>query len=130
MKVLIGAAVAAVFLSAAAAAQTTPTAETTAATTVAPSSCPAAPEAPTLPDGATATIGEMQAGATVYEAWRVSVQANLNCRHDEAVALRDAADARAAEYNAANQAAQASVTAWQAATETYNALHPPRRRGR
>lgn len=62
----------------------------------------------------------MREAVAAYDAWRTSVQSNLDCRRAEALELRALADARTAEFNAASTAARDASTAFQAAVDAYN----------
>lgn len=124
MKLLIGAAAAALLFAGSAMAQTaTPTPP------LAPSTCGAAPTAPTLPDGAHATSAQMDAGNAAYDTWAHAMQANVQCRRAEAEALRAQADARTTEYNGFAGTLNSTVASWQAEVAEYNARGPqqPRR---
>ena len=125
MKLLIGAAAAALLLTGTAMAQTaTPT-------TLPASSCGAAPTVPTLPDGATATNAQIEAGNNAYNTWAQAMQANVQCRRAEAEALRAQADARTTEYNGYAQQLNQTVATWQAEVAEYNARgQQPSRRER
>lgn len=115
MKVLIGAAVAALLFAGSAVAQTTT------APTLAPSRCGEAPVAPQLPDGAHATSAQMTAGNAAYDTWAHAMQANVQCRRAEAEELRAQADARTNEYNGFAGALNQTVANWQAEVAEYNA---------
>lgn len=126
MKLLIGAAAAALLFAGAAMAQTaTPTAP------LPPSSCGPVPTAPTLPDGANATSAQMDSGNSAYNTWAQAMQANVQCRRAEAEAIRAQADARTAEYNGYAQQLNQTVSSWQAEVAEYNARgQQPNRRER
>lgn len=94
---------------------------TAAAPTVPPSACAAVTQAPSPPDGATATNAQMQAGAAAFEAWRVSEQTTIDCRRAEADALRLQAMARADEYRAAQADNTARAAAFQAQIAIFEA---------
>lgn len=115
MKVLIGAAVAALLFAGTAAAQTAT------APTLAPSRCGEVPAAPTLPDGAHATSAQMATGNTTYDTWAHAMQANVQCRRTEAEELRAQADARTSEYNGYAAQLNQTVANWQAEVAEYNA---------
>jgi hypothetical protein len=125
MKLLLGAAVAAVLLATPVFAQTTPPAPP--AAPVAPSPCGALPPAPSLPDGATSNREEMEAGNTAYRAWYEQYTANIACRAAEATGLRAQYEARFTEHNAAVEALNAANTSWVAEAEEFNARTDRRR---
>ncbi len=133
MKVLIGAAASTILLAAVAMAQaqttTTPATPETATTTTTtaplppapPSRCPALPESPSLPDGATANAAAMQAGNAAYQAWGTSYQQVLQCRRTEVQELRSATEARTNEYNAGARALNETTASWVAESNEFNA---------
>jgi hypothetical protein len=124
MKLFLGAALSAFLFAAPAIAQD----ETAAATSPVPaSSCGALPEQPALPDGANADREQMEEGNTTYRAWYDQYNANIQCRHAEALALRAQADARFTEHNAAVEALNAANAAWQAEAEEFNGRFEGRR---
>ena len=126
LRALLGA-TCAVMMVTAASAQTPETSAAAAAPTP-PSRCGPVPEAPAAPDGSTAEASAIQAALAEYESWRVLVEANLACRHQEATEARALADARALEFNAANATARETSAAFQTAADAYNERHPRQRR--
>lgn len=124
MRVIVGAALAAVLLAAPAMAQETP-----APAPAAPQSqCGAIPPAPgDLPDGANATRRAMETANERVSAWVASANAILQCRRAEAEAARAAADALGGEYNTMNGSVRAVITGWEAEAAEYNARGQQRR---
>lgn len=126
MKLVIGAAFAALALAATAAMAQTPPAQTPAA--IPPSRCVAIPAAPTFPDGARArNQAVMQQGNAAYEAWGRQTQEVLACRQTEARELRTQAEtarlhaeARVQEFNRAVAGQCDVVRAWRAEVAEYN----------
>lgn len=125
MKVLIGAAAAALLMTVSAAAQTTTPAPTTPTVTapveVPPSRCPALTPAPTLPDGATATTADMEAGNVTYQTWATAYQSGVACRRTEVEELRAQEAARRTEYNAGAEVLNTTTTNWVAEAAEFNA---------
>ncbi len=121
MKLVIGAAVAALALAALPALAQTPAA-------VPPSRCAAIPAAPTLPDGARArNLAAMQAGNAAYEAWGQAMTPVMTCRQAEAretraaaEAARAIAEARVAEFNRGVALQCDVVRAWRVEVTEYN----------
>jgi Skp family chaperone for outer membrane proteins len=112
MKVLIGAAVAALAFASTAAAQPAPQVS---------ANCSGFSAAPTLPDGATATSRQMTSGNDLYQAWGNERVAKLQSCRADVEALRVQLNALEAAYNTAN-AELASVTGgWEAEVAEYNA---------
>jgi hypothetical protein len=114
MKFVLGAAAAALVLVGAAMAQTTP-----APAAVPPSSCPAAAQDPTFPDGATAGPQALTAGEEAYRTWATAVQATQQCLRGEREQHQAIADARVAEYNALNERVRAVNQAWAAERQEF-----------
>jgi hypothetical protein len=109
MKVLIGAAAAALLLTSPAFAQTTPS-----------PTCTGFEAAPTLPDGASASRSEIEAANAQVEAWnRARTQEQTACRA-EIEAMRTQLDAMVAAFNAEGQERQALITAWTAEVQEFN----------
>lgn len=124
MKLLIGAAAAALLFAGTATAHT-------ATPPLPPSRCGAPPTAPTLPDGATASSAQVEAGNTAYNTWAPLMQANVQCRRAEAEEMRAQADARTTEYNGLASQLTTTVSSWQAEVAEYNARgQQPARRER
>lgn len=120
MKLLVGAAVAALFMATPAMAQTNGSAQ---------SACAALP-APLgdMPDGATATRQQLDAFTTRFNAWAEETNGVLACRRAEAEAARARADALTVEFNTANTGLRTAITAWTAEVEEFNARAPEQRR--
>jgi hypothetical protein len=114
MKVVLGAAVAAMLAASPALAQTTP------AATPPPTACAALPSPPTLPDGAAADRNAMAAGNATFTEWTNVYIAALQCRRDEVTALRAQLEARVAEHNAAAEVLNATNRSWEADVAEYN----------
>lgn len=111
MRILIGAAAAALLLASPALAQTEAT----------PNVCAGFAAAPTLPDGATANAAAITAGDTSFRAWHTAGAEKLGqCRAEV-----EAAFARARELEAQHNAAAAQLNgtrdAWQVEVNEYNA---------
>ena len=103
-------------------------AQTPGAAAPSPSRCGAVPQAPSAPDGTTATAAQIEAAIAQYDSWRVQVAPILDCRRAEALELRAAADARANEFNAANAIARDTGAAFQAAAAAFAARPAASRR--
>lgn len=113
MKVVLGAA-AAVMLFATAALAQTETAQPAAPAVAAQSRCPAIQPAPTLPDGAAATMDEIAAGDNAYQEWAPTLQATLQCRRAEQAEAAAVADALLQQHNAGVAALNTTTQAWTA----------------
>jgi hypothetical protein len=126
MKLLLGAAVAALLIASPAMAQTDP------APTAAPTQCGTVEAAPTgAPDGATATREQVEAFTTRFNAWGEATRVALECKRTRAEAARAQADAWTLEFNNENGAARTAIAAWQAEVDEFNARAPARQnRGR
>lgn len=125
MKLVYGAVAALMMFAATAAAQAP--AETAPAAPPPPSRCPAIPEAPTLPDGASANSRAMDQGNAAYQSWGTSLQSVLECRRNEVTELRAAAAAanahastRVDEYNVGANSLNSVTQNWQAEVEEFN----------
>ena len=120
MKLLRGAAVAAILIASPAMAQTdaTPAAASCGAVTPAPSDAP---------DGATADRAVIDAHTTRFNAWATATNQVLSCKRLQAEEARARADALTNEFNTENAALRAAVTAWTAEVEEFNARAPARR---
>jgi hypothetical protein len=116
MKMLVGAAFAALMLATPAVAQTDPAASAAVNAT----SCGALAAPPTLPDGATADREAMEAGNTAFTAWAEANRAVLACRRAEVEALQARFQALRAEYNTGAEQLNATNTAWQADVTEFN----------
>ncbi len=112
MKLLIGAAAAALMFAATAAAQTPPTDS---------AHCSGFQPAPTLPDGATADRAEIAVGNTQYETWGQERLAKLRLCRAEIEALRAQLAPLEQAYTANNTELTSVVTAWQAEVAEFNA---------
>lgn len=131
MKVIVGAAVAALLWVGTAAAQDTQTpAPTTPPAPPAVSTCAALPAAPTLPDGAAATAPQMNEGNEAFNAWIMSVNTVLTCRREEAQAAIARAESLREQFNATTQTVTTTREAWLADVNEYNERNPQRGRGR
>lgn len=111
MKVLIGAAVAALALASSAAAQTPQLS----------ANCTGFSAAPTLPDGATATSRQMTDGNDTYQSWGSERVAKLQGCRAEVEALRTQLNALELAYNTANGELASVTNGWQAEVAEYNA---------
>lgn len=92
-----------------------------AAPAVPPSTCGAFTPAPEAPDAASATPDQMRAAVQGFEAWRVQTQVVLDCRRAEVDLLNAQADARAAEYRAAQADNAARTAAFQTQLDAFQA---------
>lgn len=127
MRMILGAAVAALIMAGTAAAQTE---ETPAAPPAPPaeSACAAPPAIPTdLPDGAEANAQQMTDGNTAFNTWMEATNAALECRRNEAAAAIHRANSLRDQFNEANQAAAAARDGWVAEVEEFNARPQGRR---
>lgn len=88
----------------------------------APSRCGEIPTTPpALADGATANNDGMTVANTAFTTWAAQVRAIMECRHVEAEELRILSAARTAEFNAGAAQFNATVAAWQAEVDEFNA---------
>ena len=117
MKLVLGAAIAALLIATPAMAQTDPAATAAANAT----SCGAIEPPPTLPDAATANREAMDAGNTAFNTWGQANQVVLQCRRAEVEALQARYQALRAEYNAGAEQLRNVNTAWQAEVAEFNA---------
>lgn len=123
MKVLLGAAAAAALLFA------TPAMAQN--TTAAPAECGAVAPAPgDMPDGATASRGDVEAYTQNFNAWAEATNQVLACKRSRAEAARAQADAFTNEFNTENGTVRTSVAAWTAEVEEFNARGAPAQRER
>jgi hypothetical protein len=107
--------------------------------------CPAAPPAPSLPDGATAKPADMQKGEKAYETWRTAANAVVECENNSlktmqaspnvakyveaSKAIKEVQDspevkdyfAKQDAYNAKMKPIFDSVNMWQKSVEAFNA---------
>jgi hypothetical protein len=119
MKLLLGAAVAALLLASPAMAQTD----------AAPAASCGALEAmpPDQPDGATASREAVEAYTQRFNAWAEASNAVLACKRTQAEQARARADALATEFNTENSSVRDAITAWTAEVTEFNA-RPQRQR--
>ena len=117
MRILIGAGVALLFASVAAAQPTTPGAP---APPAIPSTCGEPQAAPTLPDPAHASAAQMARGNQTYEAWATDTRSKLQCRQAEIRAVAAQVTAAEAAYNAQAATFSNTVNSWTAATTAFN----------
>jgi hypothetical protein len=123
MKLVLGAAVAALLFASPAFAQS----EGAPAT----STCGAVAPAPALPDGATATYEQMETGNTSYDAWYESNRVALECRRAEVVAAEARYQTLRTAFNTNTEEVTAARTSWEAEVAEFNARSPARpNRGR
>jgi hypothetical protein len=116
MKLVLGAAVAALLLVSPALAQSD--------TAPASSSCGAIAPPPDLPDGAGANYEEMETANARYTEWAASNRQVLECRRAEVEALRARYEALRVEFNAGAEQARATQTSWEAEVAEFNARNP------
>ncbi len=117
MKLLFGAAVAAMLIATPALAQTPPSSA---------SNCPQAGEPPTLPDGATADRNEVEAANERYTTWAQGVSESLTCMRAEAEALHQQWQARVSAHNEAAETLRATTASWEAEVQEFNERNPRR----
>lgn len=126
MKVLIGAAAAALLFCGAAVAQ-----ETTApaaSVQVAPSRCGELPATPSLPDGGAASADNMQVAMASFTSWEAAYRGVLECRRAEAQEAQATSERRTAEFNGGVTGFNATIASWTAEVEEFNGRQ--NRRGR
>lgn len=130
MKYAIAAVAVVAALAGGAIAQTTPapegasTIQLTPPTPVAvpPSSCPAYPASPTLPDPSTLkNQKQINAGTDVVNAWITQYQSVGTCRREEVGRLDAQLQARVAEFKDGNAKAMAVRDQWASTVETLSA---------
>lgn len=110
MRILIGAAAAALLLASPALAQTE----------AAPSACAGFAAAPTLPDGATANAAAITAGDTAFRAWHgVGAEKLTQCRAEVEAARARVRELEALHNTAADQL-NTTRDAWQVEVNEYN----------
>ncbi len=118
MKLLLGAAVAALLMASPAMAQTN----------AAPAECGTVAPAPAdQPDGATASREVVQAYTESFNAWAEATNQVLSCKRARAEAARAHADALTAEFNTENTALRTAIDSWTAEVTEFNARAPARR---
>lgn len=120
MKVLLGAAVAALLMASPAMAQTD----------AAPACAAVAPAPGDQPDGATATREQIEAYTQRFNAWAEATNQALTCKRARAEEARARADALTSEFNTENTALRTAIEAWTAEVTEFNARAPARNRGR
>lgn len=121
MRLVLGAAVAALLMVTPAMAQ-----NDTAAVPAA--SCGVASAAPTgMPDGATASRNTVEGYTTNFNAWAEATNQVLACKRARAEAARAEADRLTAEFNTENAALRETIASWTVEVEEFNARNPPRR---
>ena len=121
MRLLLGAAVAALLIASPAMAQTD-------AAPAAGASCGTVAPAPAnAPDGATAERDVVEAYTTQFNAWAEATNTVLSCKRARAEAARAAADALTSEFNAENTTLRSAIDAWTAEVTEFNARAPARR---
>ncbi|MBC7768125.1 MAG: hypothetical protein H7124_05010 [Phycisphaerales bacterium] len=113
MKLMIGAAAAAMLLATPAMAQTT-------APSI-PASCSNFDAAPTLVDGAAATRQQMTATSASVEAWRSALEQKRTACQTDVTALRAQLEAAVGAYNASAQSAAQTLNAWNVEVTEFNA---------
>ena len=111
MRLVLGAAAALMMLAGVALAQTETPAPAPAVT--AASQCAALTPAPTPPDGATASIDDINAFNTAYQAWGETATAALQCRRAEVTQAQATAQSLLEQHNAMAQQINALTTTWQ-----------------
>lgn len=122
MKLITGAAAAALVLASTALAQTPQTPPTPAPAAVAlTANCSGFAPAPTLPDGATASRDEIAAGNTAYDTWGQARLAKLRLCRADIEALRAQLIPLEQAYTASNTELGGIVTSWQAEVAEFNA---------
>lgn len=121
MRLVLGAAVAALLMATPAMAQ-----NDTAAAPAA--SCGAVAPAPTgMPDGATASRNVVETYTTNFNAWAEATNQVLACKRARAEAARAQADALTAEFNTENGSLRDTIASWTTEVEEFNARNPRRR---
>jgi hypothetical protein len=121
MRLLLGAAVAALLIASPAMAQTG----------AAPATCGAVTPAPTdMPDGATASRPDVEAFTERFNAWAEANNQVLACKRTRAEQARAQADAYTNEFNTENATLRQTIATWTAEVEEFNARNVPARRDR
>ena len=120
MRVLLGAAVAALLLASPAVAQTD-------AAPAAASCSSIAPTPANAPDGATADRAVVEAYTTQFNAWVESTNQVLSCKRTRAEEALARANALTGEFNTENTALRAAIDSWTAEVTEFNARAPARR---
>ena len=112
MKLMIGAAAAALLLAAPAMAQT--------AAPAIPASCTNFDAAPSLVDGANATRAQMTTTSQNVETWRAALEAKRTACQADITAMRAQLEAAVAAYNGSAQNATQTLTAWNTEVTEFN----------
>ena len=121
MKLLLGAAVAALLVASPAAAQTDAAPAATSCGSVTPG--PPANQ----PDGATADRAAVEAYTVQFNTWAEANNQVLSCKRARAEEARARADALTSEFNTENTALRTAITAWTTEVEEFNARPAARR---
>jgi hypothetical protein len=112
MKLVLGAAAAAVlFLGGAAMAQTT--------TPLPPSNCPTVGAEPSLPEGTTANQDAITSADQAYQTWASATSARLQCLRAEKEHHEAITHARVEEFNTLNTQLRTVTERWAAEREAY-----------
>ena len=121
MKLLLGAAVAALLVASPAAAQTD--------AAPAAASCGSVTPGPPAnqPDGAIADRAAVEAYTAQFNAWAEANNLVLSCKRSRAEEARARADALAGEFNTENSTLRAAIEVWTAEVAEFNARAPARR---
>lgn len=118
MRIMVGAAVAAMMLAGVALAQTEgETAQPPAV--VAQTQCPAADPAPSPPDGATADVETVNAYNSAYQTWGEGLRAALQCRQAEIRQLDAERESLVAQHNELARVLNATTEAWRVESEEF-----------
>lgn len=120
MKVLIGAAAAAVLLCGVATAQEATPPPAAATVQVPPSHCGELPAAPALADGAGASADNMQVAMAAFTSWEAAYRGVLECRRAEAQEAQATSERRTAEFNGGVTSFNATIASWTAEVEEFN----------
>jgi hypothetical protein len=120
MRVLLGAAVAALLLASPAAAQTD-------AAPAAASCGSVAPAPASQPDGATADRAVVEAYTTQFNAWVEATNLVLSCKRTRAEEALARANALTGEFNTENTTLRSAIDTWTAEVAEFNARAPARR---
>jgi hypothetical protein len=115
MKIVVVAAAAALVFSSAAWAQTS-----TAAPAAVTSQCGATPELPNLPDGANATREQMTRANDRFNEWNAAARAVIECRHNEAAAVQAQWQALVNEHNAMVESVNNANNTWRTEADEFN----------
>lgn len=124
MRLLTGAAIAALLLASPALAQTTQAGDPT--PVAQPTACAPLPERPTPPDGATANRQQMEAGVAAFNAWAEQYRQGVACRRQEVAQMRATHDALLAQHNQAAQDLNTAIASIEAEAAEFNQRNPGR----